>query len=351
MEQGAGRGGSSDGAIGSWSERPRSSSGSRPRAPVWELQRARLLNAVVDVAAEGGYSELTVTKVVARAKLSRRTFYELFDDREDCFLETVKDITARMARVAGEAYGRERAWRERIRAGLGALLGFLDEQPEVAVVCIVETLAAGPRVLEYRARLLGRLIEVIDRDYAATGFPQDPEPPPLAAEGVVGAVLAIVQARLLDRREGPLVGLLNVLTSMIVLPYRGPTAAREELERPDPTPTGAPRESKEMSWDLGMRVTYRTLRVIAAIGERPGLSNRQVAESAGIADQGQASRLLSRLERLELVHNTCPGNTSGEANAWRLTPKGTRVEQATRISSAAGQPLSAGACAERRRGG
>lgn len=82
-----------------------------------------------------------------------------------------------------------------------------------------------------------------------------------------------------------------------------------------------------------MRLTYRTLRVLAAIAAQPGASNREVAEHADIADQGQMSRLLARLQKLGLIENTGQGQPQGEPNAWTLTAKGTEVEQAIRVQA------------------
>jgi predicted transcriptional regulator len=79
-----------------------------------------------------------------------------------------------------------------------------------------------------------------------------------------------------------------------------------------------------------MRLTYRTIRVLMAISKHPGASNRDIAENSGITDQGQISKLLARLARLELVHNTGEGQEKGGANAWQLTVRGSRVERATR---------------------
>ena len=79
-----------------------------------------------------------------------------------------------------------------------------------------------------------------------------------------------------------------------------------------------------------MRLTYRTVRVLMVIGERPGASNREIAEGSGIVDQGQISKLLTRLARLNLVENVGEGQEKGAANAWHLTPRGAQVERATR---------------------
>ena len=64
------------------------------------------------------------------------------------------------------------------------------------------------------------------------------------------------------------------------------------------------------------------MRVLTAIGAGAGLSNRQIARDAGVDDQGQISKLLQRLEGLDLIHNTGAGLSRGEANAWLLTPRG-----------------------------
>ena len=74
-----------------------------------------------------------------------------------------------------------------------------------------------------------------------------------------------------------------------------------------------------------MRLTYRTARVLLTAAERPGMSNRLIGEGAGLTDQGQVSKLLARLERLDLLANTREGHARGERNAWRLTLLGERV--------------------------
>lgn len=82
-----------------------------------------------------------------------------------------------------------------------------------------------------------------------------------------------------------------------------------------------------------MRLTYRTARVLECIAGRPGVSNRGVADLAGVADPGQISKLLARLERLGLTVNTGLGHTKGEPNAWELTPLGRQVAQRLRMST------------------
>ena len=85
-----------------------------------------------------------------------------------------------------------------------------------------------------------------------------------------------------------------------------------------------------MGEPAGVRSTYRTARVLTVIAANPGASNRAVASAAGIEDEGQASKLLKRLERLGLIGNMAQDREPGEANAWRLTARGVEVERALR---------------------
>ncbi len=324
-----------------------------------------------EVAAERGAANVTVAHVVARAGISRRTFYELFEDREACLLAALEDAVERARAVILPAYeheGRSRSrtphrggqagWRERIRAGLAALLGWLDEEPGLGRLCVVESLGAGDRALELRARCMGLLIEAVDGGRA--GMTGGKQPPPMTAEGVVGAVFSIVHARILARSgtrpdpsalalaspadadgSGALIDLLGPLMAMIVLPYQGAAAAAKELTRPVPT-TNRPvaRATRDPLEGLDMRLTYRTVRVLMAIADSPDASNRTVAEASGISDQGQISKLLARLDSLGLARNVGQGHPKGAPNAWQLTLRGQEFERAIRLQAGpAGRPV------------
>jgi AcrR family transcriptional regulator len=310
--------------------RPGSTGSSRGR--VTEIQRSRMLAAALEAVEEVGYARMTVAQVIGRAKVSRKTFYDVFADREDCFLAALEVSVSQVGRAVREAYEREGAWREGIRAGLAELLVFLDEEPALARLCLVEALGAGPQVLERRAELLEELAEVVDRGRFVTSSVR--EPPEVAAEGVVGAVFAVLHTRVLEGGGEPFTNLLGALMNLVVLPYLGARAASRELSRPAPEPRqngGPPPGGKirDPLAGLNMRLTYRTVRVLVVIGERPGASNREIAELSGVADQGQISKLLARLARLELVENSGEGQERGGSNAWHLTPRGARVERAT----------------------
>jgi AcrR family transcriptional regulator/DNA-binding MarR family transcriptional regulator len=337
---------------------------------------------MADEAAHRGPSSVTVARVIARAGVSRRAFYELFADVEDCLLATL-DWAIELARARAQpAYARERAWREAVRAGLAALLRFFDENPLLAQLCIVHAPAGGPRVLERRSDVLAELCEVVDRGRERV---RGRQPPGLVAEGVVGAVVAVLYGRLLaptgpgagrsrgssgaersssssgaERspdspgagRQAPLIDLHGQLMSLIVLPYLGSNAAARELERPPPAPPidalvpEAPTSARAMLELPHGRLTYRTVRVLRAIAECPGGSNRDVASRADIVDQGQISKILARLQEQAMVVNRGgSSHTRGTPNAWWLTERGEALEHALRDTAADArreEPSSAG---------
>ena len=316
-----------------------SASSRRGSARLSEVQRSRVLTSAVAVVSEVGYGQMTVSRVAGGARVSRRTFYELFEDREDCFLTVFNEAVASVSELVLAAYAGGGGWEAQLRAGLAALLTFLDEQPDIGSLLIVDALQAGPRVQERRAEILTQVARSLHREGARAGMTRDI--PPLTGEGLAGAVLGVIHTRLSAPRSGRMLDLLNPLMGMILLPYRGPIAAQRELERSPPKharvpraergATGAPPSSSprvsggDPLAGLPMRVTGRTLMVLEAIGKLPGASNREVATAAGITDQGQISKLLARLERLGLIENTGQGHLSGEPNAWQLTPLGERV--------------------------
>jgi AcrR family transcriptional regulator/DNA-binding MarR family transcriptional regulator len=293
-----------------------------------------MLAAAADTVEEVGYARMTVAQVISRARVSRKTFYDVFADREDCFLAAFEQATAQATVIAREAYEREAGvWREGVRAALNRLLMFMDEEPGLAKLCVVEGLAAGEKVLERRAELLDQVANVIDQGRYLTNGAR--EPPAVTAEGIVGGVFAVIHTRLLDQADEPLTDLLGPLMSMIVLPYLGARAATRELARPAvevarERQTRARTRRRDPLEGLKMRLTYRTVRVLMVIAEHPGASNREIAEGSGIVDQGQISKLLNRLARLDLIENRGEGQEKGAANAWYLTARGAQVERATR---------------------
>lgn len=293
-----------------------------------QAQRMRILAAAVEIASEHGTDSATVALIIRRAGVSRRTFYGAFEDRQDCLDAVFEQGVAIATKRARAACGAQVKWVDKVRAGLLALLELFDEEPELARLCVAHAVAS-PSLLIRRGQVLDGLIGVIDEGRRASRVHMQPQP--LAAGGILAGALGLIHTRLVARDRRPLVELLNPLMSMIVLPYLGAAAARKEQERSIPARRPAPRPRKpgrDPLAGLGMRLTYRTLEVLAVIDAEPGLSNCEVSERAGVKDQGQISKLLARLVGHGLTENTGAGQPRGEPNAWVLTLKGAELVRA-----------------------
>lgn len=302
-----------------------------------DVQRARMLGAMFDVAAERRAANVTVAHIVERSGVSRRTFYKYFEDRDDCLFAAFERALTIAREDVLSAYDASEAWRERIRAGLIALLVFCDQEPSIARLLICESQANGRRLNERRQEVVAQLNLIVDggrREGKAENVS------PLVAEGTVAGVLAVIQVRLMDATPNTFIGLTNELMSMIVSPYLGGAMARRELERPSLVSVSVRREDALISDPFkgaGMRLTYRTVRTLVAIAQHPDGSNREIGETAGITDQGQISKLLSRLERIGLISNAGLGPGTGGPNSWTLTEKGKRIAESIRANTEGNQ--------------
>ncbi len=303
----------------------------RPGAHVSGMQRRRLLGAFVELVSEQGLQGAGIGPTCKRAGVSRRTFYEVFSDHDACVLAALDEALWRLRECVLPAYEREGKWSTRIRAALFALLECFDAEPGLARLCVVETLRARQEVSLLRKRILDILTAIVDEGRCESK--QGGTLPPLTAQGVVGGVLSVIHARLLDEPHAALVELAGPLMAMIVHPYLGPAAARRELNRLAPDiPSAITRGPNDPFRDIPIRFTYRTALVLATIAAEGGRgscpSNRYIADTAGIADDGQTSRLLRRLQQAGLIENHSNGHAKGEANAWALTERGQAIQEA-----------------------
>jgi AcrR family transcriptional regulator len=342
----------------------------RPRDP-----RARILDAMVSVVYERGYSGASVGLVVARARVSRRTFYQQFDGLEDCFAAVI-DLGLR---VPGElivrAFAGEDGWRDGMRAALAELLQFFDSEPGLTRVWFGEILAAGAWALELRERNIALVQSAIVDYWSATASLRAD---PVLAKGVMAAVFDALTTHVVTRREEPFITLLAPLTNLVVSPFLGPEGVAREVEL-------AGRRAEEILAErYPLTVSPRSVLRIAelsdpaavpvygsagvsgggsteVLGSSPaggggvelpamlanpsarrarlcllfiaeqdaqGLSpsNHEVGKALGITHPSQASKLLSRLHALGLLDKR-PG-APGHPNAWSLTAEGRRVAAA-----------------------
>jgi AcrR family transcriptional regulator len=300
------------------------------RGPAVGSQRARILDAMVRVVYERGYGGASVSSVSARARLSRRTFYELFEGLEECFLEVLDEGYWQASALIAQAFEeRERSWVDGVRGALAALFGFFDREPAFAYVLLVEATAAGSRARERREQHMAALTSLIEDRWG-----RDRHPHPLVPTGVMAALLGVIHTHLVTTRREPLITLLGPLMGLVTAPYLEPRLVTREIERGNalawrlqarraehrPRSSRAPVKVPALLRDPR---AHRARACLLHLAEHPGVSNRQLARGVGIARDTHISTLLARLRRAELVvkHSGRPGYP----NAWSLSTHGLRV--------------------------
>jgi AcrR family transcriptional regulator len=188
------------------------------RAFIASNQRERLLDAIANVVAEKGYAATRVADITEYAGVSRKTFYELFDDKDDCFLAAYDAITALlMDRMAvGLAAVAEGTWEEQVSALLGEFLRFLASEPAFARMCIVEVLGSGARGLARRDAAIEAFFPVVDQIPRSQ---PDAERwlSPMTPVFVVGGILEVVYAAI---RRGETASLPELEPELARLAFR-----------------------------------------------------------------------------------------------------------------------------------
>jgi len=179
-------------------------------------QRERMLSAVAQATAELGYPDASVEAIIARAGVSRRTFYQHFKNKEAAFLAAYDDVVDQITRRVQHAYLQQATALERLRAGLAAYLQYLAGEPEIARMGVVEILAAGPAALARRTAAL-RLFASIIEDNIRQLVPSISRPA-LTAETIVGGIYEVVFSRIIAGRTGDLPGMTDdLLTAVLML--------------------------------------------------------------------------------------------------------------------------------------
>jgi AcrR family transcriptional regulator len=162
-------------------------------------QRTRLLDAMADVVADKGYARIAVADVVRRSGVSRRTFYEMFADKEECFLAALDARTALLQEVlagAGAGTGRQPDPLARLDSVLGAYLETLACEPAGTRTFFVEIYAAGPRALDRRRSVQRSFVDIVAAIFARSpGLLGDRPDQRFATEAFVGAISSMVTSR------------------------------------------------------------------------------------------------------------------------------------------------------------
>jgi len=190
-----------------------------PRRFIVHNQRERMLLAVAEAVAEQGFATTTVADIIARARLSRRTFYEHFADKEECFLAAYDTVVEQLLSAVGQAYEQAEGWTQKVHDGLETFLAYLAAEPAFARMCIVEVVAAGPEARSRRDAAMRVFVDFLERGRAAA--PKGIRVSEIAAEIVVGGIYEIIYARLQRNAANELVEMLPELLYCALVPYIG----------------------------------------------------------------------------------------------------------------------------------
>jgi AcrR family transcriptional regulator len=190
-------------------------------------QRARMLDAMVRAVGESGYAAVTVADVVGRAGVSRRTFYEHFEDKQACFLAAYRTgVEVVIGRILARAAQLPDAdWRTKLQVGLDAYTRELAAQPEFARALLIDVLGAGREAVEQRQRLSELFVRVFHglSEQAAEQDPAIVPAPDVFLRALVGGMGELVQQHVLREGATTLPGLTPDLVRMaeIVIEFGG----------------------------------------------------------------------------------------------------------------------------------
>ncbi len=192
-----------------------------PRDFVVHNQRERLIAGLAESVAEKGYGPTTIADITRHAAVSRRTFYEHFDGKDACFIAAFDAVTTQLRELVEEAYEAEEEWTAAIAAAIGSLLAFLAREPSLARLATVESLIAGPVVVErydaaveifipyLRAGREGRKKAVLSHLSDST------------EEALAGGMFSLISRRIVADQTDELESLLPDLVEFVVAPYVG----------------------------------------------------------------------------------------------------------------------------------
>ncbi|HEX2071527.1 MAG TPA: TetR/AcrR family transcriptional regulator [Thermoleophilaceae bacterium] len=162
------------------------------RSEVIASQRSRIFQGLVESVAEHGYAETNVREIIGRAGVSRKTFYELFSTKDDCLLAIYDESAQCLRGVVQGAYERGVTPRERIDAALDVVLEWVDAEPGLARLCVLETPSIGVVGQRRVAATLGWLAGVM------TDVLGELDVPELLPELLVGGIHQLIVQRLIN---------------------------------------------------------------------------------------------------------------------------------------------------------
>jgi AcrR family transcriptional regulator len=196
-----------------------------PREFVAHNQRERLIAGLAEAVAENGYAGTTIAHITRHAAVSRRTFYEHFSSKDECFVAAYDTVMAELRTRVGDAFDREDEWPQAIRAGIAAMLEFLTAEPHLARLSMVEALVAGPVVVERYDSAIQSLVPYFQAGREGRSKEILAGLSPTTEEALVGGMVSLISRRIFAERTDELESLLPDLVEFTLTPYLGSAKA------------------------------------------------------------------------------------------------------------------------------
>lgn len=187
-----------------------------PREFVASHKRRRMMDAIAELTAEGGYEATKIADIVRRAAVARKTLYDNFDGKEDLFLSAIHATMGEMRTLAGAACAEAESPESGIIAGIEAVLDYVAEHPAASRMCMVEAISATPSSARLYDTGMREFVELF-RERAPVGA----DLPETIEESLVGGVAWILQLQIRrgDAERAP--ELLSELSQFVLSPYLG----------------------------------------------------------------------------------------------------------------------------------
>jgi AcrR family transcriptional regulator len=200
-----------------------------PREVIARSQRERLLEATMRVVAERGYAATKLADLTAEAGISRSTFYELFADKEACFLAAYDHAAEGLIGAVTAAYETQSSWPAGMRAALARLLEAVAAEPALARLGLLDVGAAGPAAQQRYLAAVKRVTPLFEegRDFAPGGRAL----PANTSRMAIGGVLGLVAEALVVDNAAKLPQFLDVVLAAALRPYLGDEVAAGYVEQ------------------------------------------------------------------------------------------------------------------------
>jgi AcrR family transcriptional regulator len=196
------------------------------REQVRASQRARMLHAMVEAVAEKGYLSTSVADVIARARASRETFYEHFENKQDCFLAAYDEAVRRLTETMQGSLVADDPPAVRFERALERYLNAMASEPGLARTFMIEVYAPGPAAWKRRAQVLDRFGEVVFEQLRGEPAIARLPDPRFAVRALVGAISAMVTGLVAEGDYDALPALKAPIMQLLAALWHGGSATR-----------------------------------------------------------------------------------------------------------------------------